>query len=51
VDGIAVGVASDEKNRCGIDEWKRNRLIAAGADMIIPDFREAGLLEAYLFTN
>lgn len=51
VDGIAVGVASDEKNRCGVDEWKRNRLIAAGADMIIPDFREAGLLEAYLFTN
>jgi len=47
--GIAVGVASDEKNRCGIDEWKRNRLIAAGADLIIPDFREAGLLEAYLF--
>ncbi len=51
VDGIAVGVASDEKNRCGIDEWKRNRLIAAGADLIIPDFREAGLLEAYLFPN
>jgi phosphoglycolate phosphatase-like HAD superfamily hydrolase len=51
VDGIAVGVASDDKNRCGVEEWKRNRLIAAGADMIIPDFREAGLLEAYLFTN
>jgi phosphoglycolate phosphatase len=51
VDGIAVGVASDEKNRCGIDEWKRNRLIAAGADLIIPDFLETGLLEAYLFPN
>jgi phosphoglycolate phosphatase-like HAD superfamily hydrolase len=51
VDGIAVGVASDEKNRCGVDEWKRNRLISAGADMIIPDFREARLLEEYLFPD
>jgi phosphoglycolate phosphatase len=51
VNGIAIGVASDEKNRCGIDEWKRNRLIAAGADIIIPDFQEASLLEAYLFPN
>lgn len=49
VDGIAVGVASDEKNRSGVDEWKRNRLIAAGADIIIPDFREARLLESFLF--
>jgi len=51
VDGIAIGVASDEKNRCGVDEWKRNRLIAAGADIIIPDFQEASLLEEYLFPN
>lgn len=51
VDGIAVGVATDEKNRTGVDEWKRNRLIAAGADIIIPDFQEAHLLEAYLFPN
>lgn len=51
VDGIAVGVASDEKNRRGVDAWKRNRLIAAGADVIIPDFREADLLEEYLFTD
>ena len=49
VDGIAVGVASDEKNRSGVDEWKRSRLIAAGADIIIPDFRESRLLEEYLF--
>lgn len=51
VDGIAIGVASDEKNRSGVDEWKRNRLIAAGADIIIPDFQEASLLEEYLFPN
>ncbi len=50
VDGIAVGVASDEKNRSGVDAWKRNRLIAAGADIIIPDFREAGRLEEFLFS-
>ena len=51
VDGIAIGVASDEKNRSGVDEWKRNRLIAAGADIIIPDFQEASLLEEYLFPD
>jgi phosphoglycolate phosphatase len=49
VGGIAVGVASDEKNRIGIDAWKRNRLISAGADLVIPDFRESQLLEKYLF--
>ena len=47
--GIAVGVATDEANRQGIDEWKRQRLIAAGADLIIPDFAEHTHLVAYLF--
>lgn len=51
VGGIAVGVASDEQNRRGVDGWKRSRLISAGADLIIPDFREAGRLEDYLFPN
>lgn len=49
VDGITVGLATDESRRCGVDAWKRSRLIAAGADLIIPDFREHALLEAYLF--
>ena len=49
VGGIAVGVASDEANRTGIDAWKRNRLIEAGADLIVPDFREHEALVAYLF--
>lgn len=40
VGGIAIGVATDEERREGIDAWKRNRLIVAGADAIIPDFRE-----------
>jgi phosphoglycolate phosphatase len=49
VNGIAVGVASNEAAREGIDAWKRDRLIQAGADVIIPDFRESGRLTAYLF--
>jgi phosphoglycolate phosphatase len=51
VDGIAVGVASDEANRQGINEWKRERLIEAGADLIIPDFREHERLVACLFSE
>jgi len=48
VGGIAVGVASDEKYREGINDWKRNRLIRAGADIIIPDYRERDALIGYL---
>jgi phosphoglycolate phosphatase-like HAD superfamily hydrolase len=47
--GLAVGVATDESGRGGIDERKRRRLLAAGADLIVPDFREAGPLAACLF--
>lgn len=39
VDGIAIGLATDETNRSGVDEWKRERLIASGADVILPDFK------------
>ncbi|MCS6950400.1 MAG: HAD family hydrolase [bacterium] len=49
VGGIAVGVASDEVRKEGINEWKRHRLIGAGADIIIPEFREQEQLVAYLF--
>ena len=49
VGGTAVGVASDEAERQGIDEWKRERLKRAGADVIIPDYRNLDDLEAYLF--
>jgi len=51
VGGIAVGVASDEANRQGINEWKRKRLIQAGADLIIPDFRQHERLVAYLLAE
>lgn len=40
IGGYAVGAATDEFKRCGIDEWKRNRLLSAGAKMIIPDFKD-----------
>ena len=48
VNGLAVGVASNEATRTGCDEWKRVRLIEAGADVIVPDFREHEELAAYL---
>jgi len=51
VGGIAVGVATNEAERKGIDEWKRDRLIGAGADIIIPDFREAAKVVKYLFAE
>jgi 3,4-dihydroxy 2-butanone 4-phosphate synthase / GTP cyclohydrolase II len=39
VGGLAVGVASNEEERRGINSWKRERLARAGADWIVPDFR------------
>ena len=51
VGGIGVGVATNEAERAGIDEWKRTRLIQAGADVIVPDFREHAALVAYLFAS
>jgi len=51
VSGVAVGVATNESERCGIDAWKRNRLIAAGADLIIPDFRETNMLINYFLPS
>jgi phosphoglycolate phosphatase len=48
--GLAVAVASDEAGRSGRpDSWKRNRLIGAGAHVVIPDFQEADQLAAFLF--
>jgi phosphoglycolate phosphatase-like HAD superfamily hydrolase len=42
VGGLAVAVASDEAhNGSGrFDEWKRQRLLGVGADVVIPDFRD-----------
>ena len=49
VGAIAVGVASVEANRYNMNADKRERLIRAGADIIIPDFREGAKLLDYLF--
>ena len=49
--GYACGVASNEATRQGIDDWKRERLIRAGADIIIPDYRDIDALEAFLFPD
>lgn len=47
--GLAIGAATNEETRQGINEWKRNRLIAAGANAIIPDFRDTeAILSALL---
>jgi phosphoglycolate phosphatase-like HAD superfamily hydrolase len=39
VGGVAVAVASDEVKRHGIHAWKRDRLVRAGADLVIGDYR------------
>ncbi len=48
VGGVAVGAATDEYEREGINDWRRNRLIQAGADLIVPEFREHDALVRYL---
>ncbi len=47
--GYACGVASNESTRSGIDAWKRNRLMQAGADIIIPDYGDPEKLFSSLF--
>ena len=46
VGGLAVAVASDEANNGSgrFDEWKYRRLLGVGADVVIPDFRDAEAL-------
>lgn len=38
--GLTVGLASNEQRRYGLNAHKRNRLIKAGADIIISDFSQ-----------
>ena len=50
VGGTAVAVATDETGRSGRpDPWKRERLIQAGADFVIPDFRDCEVLFRHLW--
>jgi rfaE bifunctional protein kinase chain/domain len=48
-DGLAIGIASDEIRRHGLNPDKRTRLIKAGAHLTIPDFAEAETLFKLLF--
>ena len=51
VGGLAVAVASDEANNGSgqMDAWKRKRLLGVGADVVIPDFRDARTLLEIIF--
>lgn len=49
VGAIAVGVVSVENNRYQMNADKRGRLLHAGADILIPDFRDGDRLLTYLF--
>ena len=49
--GIALGVCSNEETGEGWDETKRTRLIRAGADILVPDFKEAETLVRYLYAE
>jgi hypothetical protein len=51
VAGLAIGVASNEAERRGVDLQKRALLIAAGADAIIPDFSVPADVLAYLWPS
>jgi phosphoglycolate phosphatase-like HAD superfamily hydrolase len=51
VGGVAVAVASDEVRRRGVNVWKRDRLIRAGADVVIPEFRRRDTLLRFLFAE
>jgi len=48
-DGLALGIASNEVQRFGINLEKRTRLIKAGAHFIIPDFSQLKNLENLIF--
>ena len=49
--GLTVGLATNELRRYELNPKKRNRLIKAGADIIIPDFSQFSKLLALLNVN
>ena len=49
VGGTFVGVASAEPGQTGVNAEKRTRLIAAGADVIVPDYTNQNELLTWLF--
>jgi hypothetical protein len=49
VGGVTVGVATAEPECLTVDQWKRERLIGVGADVIVPNFLNSGKLFDALF--
>ncbi len=47
--GFAVGVATDEPECLQVNAWKRDRLVGAGADCIVPNFLRLDELIGRLF--
>ena len=48
-DGIAVGIATDEIRRHGLNPEKRTRLVKAGAHIVVPDFSQQDKFIKLLF--
>jgi phosphoglycolate phosphatase-like HAD superfamily hydrolase len=46
--GVAVGVAYDAERPGELNAWRREQLLAAGADVIVPDLRQSTLLLRWL---
>ena len=51
VGGVAVGIATDEPECRRIDDWKRQRLVGAGADYIVPNYLASDELSRTLFSE
>ena len=51
VGGVTVGVATKEPVCAEVDDWKRQRLIRAGADFIVPHYRAHERLLRTLFAQ
>jgi rfaE bifunctional protein kinase chain/domain len=49
--GIAIGIASDEVRRSGLNQEKRTRLIRSGAQILVPDFSQSNRLLGLLFKH
>ena len=50
-EGIAVGIASDEIRRHGLNAEKRARIVKAGAHVVVPDFSQYRKLVKFLFRD
>jgi len=51
IGGYTVAVATDEATRKGVNQWKRERLLQANADAVIPDFAEYNRLYGFVMSK